>query len=167
MNGAAPQVTAVEEIRNPGPDLERNPSEAALASMMRACISGNIPRFTATEAEQGKTRRRDARIEWTDDEGNPRAFTLDAAKGRWDVDNPPANGPQVQDAISAVEKMLEAVSEGWNIRAFRTGDGLGVISWDRQSKGNHPAVVMQRLGTTVAFYYEAPDEFGTDGRQYD
>ena len=154
MEQAAPFVTAVETIRKPEHGVEGDAMGAAFASMMEACVEGTGPRFSRTGTGQ-------ARIEWTDARGEKRAFTMDATEGCWNVDNPPENGREVPDGWGMAEKMLDAVLAGWPIRAFRTEDGLGVISWDRQSKGNHPAVVMQPVSGTIVVYYEAPAEFRT------
>ena len=167
MNGEPPYVVAVEVPRKPSNGCPENPAQAALANLMSTCGTGRTPRFLAGDTTHGTQQRRDARIEWTDANGQQRAFTLSMQHGRIEVENSPVAAPEVPDAINAVDKMLQAISEGWNIRAFHPKPGFAVISWDRMSHGNHPAVVTQCYPETVAFYYEAPDEYGTDNRQYE
>lgn len=170
MNGVPTIAIAVEPIAHPTESAPRQPDKSALANLMIACAKGNMPTFTAGDMPQGPLGRRDASIRWRDQDGIERAFTLDVSAGQWDVENPPETGPQVEDAMGAIYKMLQAVSAGWPIRAFRPEPHLAVISWDRQSHDNHPALVLKANTGVVAFYYEAPDEYGTNsssGKQVD
>lgn len=154
MERAAPLVTAVVEVQKPPRDAECNEMAATFASMMEACTRG-------AKLEFHKIGTKQAKIEWTDSSGQKRAFTTDAVEGVWNAENPPNGGPEIADGWQTAEKMLDAVLEDCPIRAFRTEDGLEVISWNRPSKGNHPAVVMQPVSGTVVLYYEAPAEFRT------
>ena len=146
-----------------------SPAGAALASLMIACCEGRLPEFSAHGPPRDRLGRTNATIQWRENSDTERACNLDMDEGRWEIKNPPDDGPQIDDhssAMSSVDKMLQAISEGWNIRAFQPKANIAVISWDRMSHGNHPAVVMQRHPDTIIFYYEAPDEYGTDDRLY-
>lgn len=70
-----------------------------------------------------------------------------------------------------IDHMLTAIRAGWDFRIF-IRNGTGVMTWDRESHGNRPAVTVDAEGNVV-FHRERPEglepprpgtEDGTDGR---
>ena len=169
MNGNPTIVAGLSYIQR-ATNGEHTSAGAALTSLMIACHEGRTPELSAHGPPRDRLGRQDAAIRWREANGTERALTLDVAEGHWEIENLPDGGPGIDDhsnSMSSIDKMRQAISEGWNIRAFRPKPDLAVISWNRMSHGNHPAVVMQHHPDTIIFYYEAPDEYGTDNRPYD
>ena len=60
------------------------------------------------------------------------------------------------DLANRIDHLLSAIQAEWEIAIYRTPDGLGIITWDRQSHGNHPAIVVDQ-DRNVCTYYELPN----------
>ena len=60
------------------------------------------------------------------------------------------------DLANRIDHLLSAIQAECEIAIYRTPDGLGIITWDRQSHGNHPAIVVDQ-DRNVCTYYELPN----------
>ena len=55
-----------------------------------------------------------------------------------------------------MDHLLYAIRDGWPVFIYTTPDGTGVITWERQSHGNNPAVTIDQ-GGEVSSWYDLPD----------
>ena len=151
------------EYANPEPDYAHtecpSPMDFALANLMISCNQGRFPKFI--RGERRPNSRHNSSIQWQDEKGAHRSFFTDADTGVFDAHNPPVSGPYIKDCSPNIDKMLEAICRGYEIAAFCPEPGTAVISWDRCSHGNHPALVLHYATRTLLDYYEAPAEYAT------
>ena len=99
-------------------------------------------------------------IVWEDQDGRTARFHSD--ESRW---YGPWRAPSNQHDLSydgeergshewVIDQLLTAARYGWPIRIFRH-NGTGVLSWERQSHGHHPAVTLDQ-DDRMTFYRELP-----------
>lgn len=134
--------------------------ERAMANLMLNIRHGNplqIRRLPNSSLYQAQPTSRAAYValDWTDPAGQPRYIVSVNATGQYWAENPPPDGPAIKDRYSVFDKILDAVNYHYDIRTFVDDQGSAVLTWDRASHGNCPAVVLT-AEDLILTYYHAP-----------
>lgn len=62
----------------------------------------------------------------------------------------------LSELSNRMDHLLEAIGEGWPVFIYRTPEATGVITWERRSHGNRPAITINPR-MEVSSWYNLPD----------
>ena len=139
-----------------------DPLQRALASLMLS-IKANQPmqvvRLEHSSLHKHPDHHRAAyvAIKWTDPNQQPRAVVYVDSASRYWAEHPPTEHPGINDTYSVFDKLIDAVNYHYDIQTFVDDDGNAVLTWDRASHGNCPAIILTP-DNEVLTYYDAPQQ---------
>ena len=137
-----------------------NPFQRQLASLMftvRAQLPLQMVRVPHDSTHKPPTYPRAAYIalKWIDPHGHYRGIVSVDSAGRYWPENPPLSGPGIVDQYNTCDKLIDAINYHYDIQARVTSSGDAILTWDRASHGNTPAIILTP-DDIVHTYYEAP-----------
>ena len=128
------------------------------ASLMMTVRDGQPVQLRASTLEP-----RTASIEWRPDpKYGHQKIRFSRDQQRWGPE--PADHPALTHTIGSadsswpnrIDHLLEAITEEWPIFIYRH-DGLGIITWDRQSHGNWPMLTLDESDWLTIYYQGHPE----------
>ena len=143
-------------------DEYSEPLQRALGSLMlniRANLPMEIVRIKHSESHKDHSYERAAYValKWTDLTGQPRSVVHVDTTGQYWAENPPQDAPGINDCYSTFDKIIDAVNYQYDIKTFVDEQGNAILTWNRASHGNCPAIVLTPEDDVLT-YYHAPHQ---------